>query len=62
MMNLEDDIENMELELAKKKAKLAQMQGADQPQNGNNSTANPETGDVEYEKMKKKMLLAKLTE
>lgn len=61
-MNLEEDIEQMEMELAQKKQKLMQMQGADAPQNGNNSTANPETGDVDYVKFKKKMLAKKLME
>lgn len=59
-MNLEQDIENMELELAKKKQKLRQMQGVDEPQDGNTSTADPVTGDVEYAKLKKKMLLKKM--
>lgn len=59
-MNLEQDIENMELELAKKKQQLRQMQGVDEPQNGNTSTADPVTGDVEYAKLKKKMLLKKM--
>ncbi len=64
-MNLEQEIENMELELAKKKVALTQMQGADKPQDGNISTANPETGNVDYEKMqamKKKMFMAKYSE
>jgi len=62
MMNLEDEIEQMEMELAQKKQKLAQMQGAEEPQNGNNSTADAVTGDVEYTKLKKKMLLKKMME
>lgn len=61
--NLEEEIENMEMELASKKAKLLQMQGVDQPQDGNTSTANPVTNEVDFEKMKelkKKMLLSKM--
>lgn len=61
-MDLEDEIEQMQYELAQKKQKLVQMQGADAPQNGNNSTANPETGDVDYAKFKKKMLMKKMME
>lgn len=64
-MNLEEEIENMELELSKKKMALTQMQGVDKPQDGNTSTANPVTGNVDYEKMqamKKKMLVAKYSE
>lgn len=64
-MNLIQEIENMELELAKKKMALTQIQGVDQPQDGNTSTANPETGNVDFEKMKamkKKMFVAKYSE
>lgn len=61
-MGLEDEIEQMEYELAQKKQKLAQMQGADAPQNGNNSTAEADTGDVDYVKFKKKMLMKKMME
>jgi len=61
-MSIEDEIEQMEYELAQKKQKLAQMQGMDQPQNGNNSTAEPDTNEVEYTKLKKKMLMKKMME
>jgi hypothetical protein len=58
--NLEEEIEKMEAELAQKKSKLALMQGAGEGQTGNISSANEVTGDVDYEKMKKKMFLSKL--
>ena len=61
-MSIEDEIEQMEYELAQKKQKLAQMQGVDQPQNGNNSYAEPDTNEVEYTKLKKKMLMKKMME
>lgn len=58
--DLHEEVEQLEAELAQKKAKLRQMQGVDEPQDGNTSVADPVTGDVEYEKLKKKMFKAKL--
>jgi hypothetical protein len=57
--DLEEEIEQDEMNLAMKKAKLTQMMGSDD-QDGNTSTVNPVTNEVDYEKMmKKKMMISK---